>query len=121
MHVTTVMVLCVVSFIKGYHWSKFQLHSILLINSLLSNINDNGDNNENTKHLFRLGIFWVQLCRGKLTRGNLIDGIFRDFPDAIHIYVSGCIKSVYRYLVKIISDFRGICVLDDFYILVNST
>ena len=70
MHVTAVMVLCVVSFIKGYHWSKFQLHSIRLINSLLSNINDNGDNNENTKHLFRLGIFWVQLFKGKLTRGE---------------------------------------------------
>ena len=34
---------------KGYHWSKFQLHSIRLINSFLSNINDNGDNNEKNK------------------------------------------------------------------------
>ena len=77
--------------------------------------------------IFRVEIFWVQLFRGKFTRGesdrcDFSGGSFPvSFPDAIHIYVSGCIKSVYRYLVKIISDFRGICVLDDFYILVNST
>ena len=77
--------------------------------------------------IFRVGIFWVQLFRGKFTRGesdrwNFSGGSFPvSFPDAIHIYVSGCIKSVYRYLVKIISDFPGICVLDDFHILVNST
>ena len=78
--------------------------------------------------IFRVGIFWVQLFRGKFTRGksdrwDFSGGSFpvRIFPDAIHIYVSGCIKSVYRYLVKIISDYRGICVLNDFYILVSST
>ena len=86
-----------------------------------------------TKHLktymgiLRVGIFWVQLFRGKFTRGefdrwDFSDGSFPvSFPDAIHIYVSGCIKSVYRYLVKIISDFREISVLNDFYILVSYT
>ena len=77
--------------------------------------------------IFRVGIFWVQLFRGKFSRRESDRWDFpgdsfpvRSFPDAIHIYVSGCIKNVYRYLVNIISDFRGICVLDDFYILVNS-
>ena len=78
--------------------------------------------------IFQVGIFWVQLFRGKFSREESDRRDFpgdsfpvRSFPDAMHIYVSGYIKSVYRYLVKIISDFRGICVLDDFYILVNST
>ena len=78
--------------------------------------------------IYQVGIFWVQVFRRKFIRGQSDRWDFpgdsfpvRGFPDAIHIYVSGCIKSVYRYLVKIISDFRGICVLDDFYILVNST
>ena len=39
---------------------------------------------------------------GNSPERNLIGGIFRDFPDAMRIYVSGCAKSVYRYLVKII-------------------
>ena len=75
-----------------------------------------------------MGIFWVQLFRGKFSREESDRRDFpgdsfpvRSFPDAMHIYVSGCIKSVYRYLVKIISDYRGICVLNDFYILVSST
>ena len=77
--------------------------------------------------IFRVGIFWKQLFRGKFTRGefdrwDFSDGSFSvSFPDAIHIYVSGCIKSVYRYLVKIISGFPEICMLNEFYILVNST
>ena len=78
--------------------------------------------------IFWVGIFWMQLFREKFTREesgrwDFPGGSFpvRSFPDTIHIYISGCIKSVYRYLVKIISDFRGICVLNDFYILVNST
>ena len=77
--------------------------------------------------IFRVGIFWVQFFRGKFTRGEfdqwdfLGDSFPVSFPDAIHIYVSGRIKSVYRYLVKIISDFREISVLNDFYILVSST
>ena len=77
--------------------------------------------------IFRVGIFWVQLFWGKFSRRESDQWDFpgdsfpvRSFPDAIHIYVSGCIKSVYRYLVKIISDFQGICVLNDFYILVNA-
>ena len=75
-----------------------------------------------------MGIFWMQLFRGKFTRGEFDWWDFpggsvpvKSFPDTIHIYIFGCMKSVYRYLVKIISDFRGICVLNDFYILVNST
>ena len=78
--------------------------------------------------IFRVGIFWMQLFRGKFTRGefdrwDFPGGSFpvKSFPDNTHIYISGCMKSVYRYLVKIISDFRRICVLNDFYILVNST
>ena len=78
--------------------------------------------------IYQVGIFWVQVFRRKFIRGQSDLWDFpgdsfpvRGFPDAIHIYVSGCIKSVYRYLVKIISDFRGICLLNDFYILINST
>ena len=78
--------------------------------------------------IYQVGIFWVQVFRRKFTRGESDRWDFpgdsfpvRSFPDAIHIYVSGCIKSVYRYLVKIISDFRETSVLNDFYILVNST
>ena len=78
--------------------------------------------------IFLVGIFWVQVFRGKFTRGESDRWDFpgdsfpvRSFPDAIHIYVSGCKKSVYRYLVKIISGFLEICVLNEFYILVNST
>ena len=78
--------------------------------------------------IFRVGIVWVQLFRGKFTRGksdrwDFPSGSFpvRSFPDAIHTYVFGCIKSVCGYLVRIISDFRGIYVLNYFYILVNST
>ena len=58
---------------------------------------------------------------GNFLGGNFPNGNFpgRSFPDTIH--VSGCIKGIYRYLVKIISDFREICVSKDFYILVNST
>ena len=57
---------CYVSspFIKGYHWSKFQLHSIRVSNSLLSNINDNGDNNEKTK------------CLRNIPGRNFLDAIF---------------------------------------------
>ena len=121
-------------FIKGYHWLKLQLHSIRASSSLLSNINDNGDNNEKTKCLktwmgiFWVEIFWMQLFRGKFTRGESDRWYFpggsfpvRGFSDTIHIYISGYIKSVHRHLFKITSDFRGICVLNDFYILVNST
>ena len=78
--------------------------------------------------IFRLGIFCMQFFQGKFTRVEFdrLDfpgGSFpvKSYPDTMHIYISGCMKSVYRYLVKIISDFRGICVLNDFYILVNST
>ena len=74
------------------------------------------------------GNFLDETFRGKFTRGesdrwDFPGGSFpvTDFSDTIHIYISGYIKSVHRYLFKIISDFRGICVLDDFYILVNST
>ena len=123
---------CYVSspFIKGYHWSKFQLHSIRVSNSLLSNINDNGDNNEKTKCLrnilgrnFLDAIFPGKFTRRESDRWDFSGGSFpvRSFPDTIHIYISGCIKALYRYLVKIISDFRGICVLNDFYTFVNST
>ena len=51
--------------------------------------------------ILRVGIFWEQLFRGKFTTGefdrwDFSDGSFPvSFPDAIHIYVSGCIKSVY--------------------------
>ena len=38
-------------FIKDYHWSKFQLHSIRVINSFFSNIDDYSDSNEKTKCL----------------------------------------------------------------------
>ena len=78
--------------------------------------------------IYQVGTFWVQVFRRKFIRGQSDRWDFpgdsfpvRGFPDAIHIYVSGCIKSVYRYLVKIISDFREISVLNDFYILVSST
>ena len=63
--------------------------------------------------IFRVGIFWVQLFPQKFTREksdwwDFAGSSFpiRSFPGTI--YVSGCIKGVYRYLVKIISDFRGI-------------
>ena len=73
--------------------------------------------------IFRVGIFWVQVFRRKFTRGESDQWDFPgdSFPDAIHIYVSECIKSVYRYLVKIISGFPEICMLNELYILVNST
>ena len=78
--------------------------------------------------IYQVGTFWVQVFRRKFIRGQSDRWDFpgdsfpvRGFPDAIHIYVSGCIKSVYRYLLKIISDFREISVLNDFYILVSST
>ena len=62
---------------------------------LLSNTNDNGDNNKKTKCLktwvgiFRMGIFWVAVFRGNPRAGNLTGGIFRvliswgDSPDTI--------------------------------------
>ena len=60
-------------FIKGYHWSKFQLHSIRLINSFLSNINDNGDNNEKNKIFKDLD--------GNIPGGNFLGATF---PGEIH-------------------------------------
>ena len=52
-------------------------------NSLLGNINDNGNNNEKTKcsktwvGIFRVGIFWVGIFMGRIyQRGNLIDDNF---------------------------------------------
>ena len=78
--------------------------------------------------IYQVGIFWVQVFRRKFIRGQSDRWDFpgdsfpvRGFPDAIHIYVSGCIKSVYRYHVKIISGFPEICMLNELYILVNST
>ena len=50
-------------------------HNIELLNSLLSNINDDGDNNEKTKNLkTRVGIF--KNMGGNIPSGNFFDGNF---------------------------------------------
>ena len=51
-------------------------HNIELLNSLLSNINDDGDNNEKTKNLkTRVGMF--KNMGGNIPGGNFWVGIFR--------------------------------------------
>ena len=59
-------------------------HNIELLNSLLSNINDDGDNNEKTKNLkTRVGMF--KNMGGNIPRGNCLGGNFpgRSFPDNV--------------------------------------
>ena len=50
-------------------------HNIELLNSLLSNINDDGDNNEKTKNLkTRVGMF--KNMGGNIPGGNFLGGNF---------------------------------------------
>ena len=64
-------------------------HNIELLNSLLSNINDDGDNNEKTKKLkTRVGIFknmGGNIPGGNFPGGSLMNGNFpgRSFPDTL--------------------------------------
>ena len=60
-------------------------HNIELLNSLLSNINDDGDNNEKTKKLkTRVGMF--KNMGGNIPAGNFLGGNFPggNFPDTIY-------------------------------------
>ena len=117
-------------FIKDYHWSKFQLHSIRVINCFFSNINDYGDSNEKTKCLKHRWEYSTKKFSGcNFSSGNSPgrgEFYWSDFPGSSFpvqsfLYLWGCIKSICRYLVKIISDFWEIFVLNYFYILLNST
>ena len=55
-----------------------------LLNSILSNINDDGDNNEKTKNLkTRVGVFKNMV--GNIPGGNFLGGNFpgRNFPGGV--------------------------------------
>ena len=62
-----------------------------LLNSLLSNINDDGDNNEKTKNLkTRVGILGGNIPGGNFPEGNLMGGNFPggSFPDTLSAIVT---------------------------------